>query len=216
MKIKNIVFDLGGVLIDLDGKESIRRFKEIGIADAGEWLDPYEQKGIFLELENGKADVATFCNQLCTYARRELSLEEITWAWLGFIVNVPQYKLDYLLKLREKYKVYLLSNTNPIIQEQWARTNKFSEACRPINDYFDKMYTSYEIGITKPNRGIFEYMLKDSGMNPSETLFIDDGARNIEVGISFGMQTYQPQNGEDWREAINDIITQSQRRVGTE
>jgi putative hydrolase of the HAD superfamily len=206
MKIKNIVFDLGGVLIDLDGKESIRRFEEIGISDAGEWLDPYEQKGIFLELENGKIDVATFCNQLCAHAGKALSFDEIVWAWLGFIVDVPQYKLDYLLKLRENNKVYLLSNTNPIIQEQWARTTNFSEAARPINDYFDKMYTSYEIGITKPNRGIFEYMLKDSGMLPSETLFIDDGARNIEVGISFGMHTYQPRNGEDWRKAVDDIL----------
>jgi putative hydrolase of the HAD superfamily len=207
MKIKNIVFDLGGVLIDLDGKESIRRFEEIGISNAGEWLDPYEQKGVFLELENGKADVAAFCNQLRAYAGKELSFEEIVWAWLGFVVDVPQYKLDYLLKLREKYKVYLLSNTNPIIQEQWARTTKFSVASRPINDYFDKMYASYEIGITKPDRKIFEYMFKDSGINPSETLFVDDGARNIEAGISFGMHTYQPRNGEDWRKAVDDILT---------
>jgi putative hydrolase of the HAD superfamily len=206
MKIKNIVFDLGGVIIDLDGEESIRRFKEIGITNAGEWLDPYEQKGVFLELENGKIDVATFCNQLRAYSGKDLSFEEIIWAWLGFVVDVPLYKLDYLLKLREKYNVYLLSNTNPIIQEQWARTSKFSEAGRPINDYFDKMYASYEVGITKPNRGIFEYMLGDSGMNPLETLFIDDGVKNIEAGISFGMHTYQPQNGENWIEAVDDII----------
>lgn len=204
--IKNIVFDLGGVIIDLDGMEAVRRFKEIGVKDAEELLDPYEQKGIFLELENGKIDVEAFCNSLRKHAGKELSFEEITWAWLGFVVDVPQSKLDYILTLREKYKIYLLSNTNPIIQEQWARTNKFSEAGRPINDYFDKMYTSYEVGVTKPDIRIFEFMLKDSGMNPAETLFVDDSAKNIEVGLSFGMHVYQPENGEDWREAIRKII----------
>jgi len=206
LTIENIVFDLGGVIIDLDSNEPIRRFKEIGIADADKLLDPYEQKGIFLALENGEIDVNTFCNQLRRHAGKELSFEDITWGWLGFIVHVPQYKLDYLLTLRAHYKVYLLSNTNPIIQEQWARTSTFSEAGQPINDYFDKMYTSYEVGVTKPDRRIFEFMLKDSGINPSKTLFVDDGSKNIDVGLSFGMHTYQPQNGEDWREAINGIL----------
>ncbi len=204
--IKNVVFDLGGVIIDLDANEPIRRYKQIGIKDADKLLDPYEQKGVFLELENGKIGVNEFCDQLRKYAGKDLTFEEITWAWLGFVIDVPQYKLDYILKLREKYKVYLLSNTNPVIQEQWARTSKFSTAGRPINDYFDKMYTSYEIGITKPDKGIFEFMIKDSGMIPSETLFVDDAAKNIEVGDSLGFETYQPQNKEDWRKAVDDLL----------
>lgn len=204
--IKNIVFDLGGVIVELDANEPIRRFKKIGVEDAEELLDPYEQKGIFLELENGKISVDEFCDKLRAHTGKELSFEEITWAWLGFIVDVPVYKLDYLLQLHKKYKVYLLSNTNPIMQEQWARTTKFSEAGHPINDYFDKMYTSYEVGITKPDPGIFEYMLTDSRMNPSETLFVDDGAKNIEIGKSLGMYVYQPKNGEDWRKPIEDVL----------
>lgn len=207
-KIKNIVFDLGGVLIELDHTQAVRRFKEIGVEDAEELLDPYEQKGIFLEVENGAITVEEYCQKLREHTGKELSYEEIKYAWLGFIVDVPQYKLDYLLKLRKQYNVYLLSNTNPIIQDGWARTKAFSSAGCPIGDYFDKMYTSYEVGVTKPDRKIFDFMIKDSGLVPSETLFVDDAKSNVEVGRSLGFQTYQPENGEDWREAVDKILNQ--------
>lgn len=207
-KIKNIVFDLGGVLIDLSHDQAVRRFEEIGVVDAAQLLDPYEQKGIFLEVENGMITADEYCQKLREHTGKDLSYEEIKHAWLGFIVDVPQYKLDHLLKLREHYNVYLLSNTNPIIQEGWARTDQFSAAGRPIGDYFDKMYTSYEVGVTKPDRKIFDYMIADSGLIPSETLFVDDAKSNMEVGRSLGFQTYQPANGEDWREAVDKILNQ--------
>lgn len=207
-KIKNIVFDLGGVLIDLSHDQAVRRFEEIGVVDAAQLLDPYEQKGIFLEVENGMITADEYCQKLREHTGKDLSYEEIKHAWLGFIVDVPQYKLDHLLKLREHYNVYLLSNTNPIIQEGWARTDQFSAAGRPIGDYFDKMYTSYEVGVTKPDRKIFDYMIADSGLIPSETLFVDDAKSNVEVGRSLGFQTYQPANGEDWREAVDKILIQ--------
>ena len=207
-KIKNIVFDLGGVLIDLSHDQAVRRFEEIGVVDAAQLLDPYEQKGIFLEVENGTITPDEYCQKLREHTGKDLSYEEIKHAWLGFIVDVPQYKLDHLLKLREHYNVYLLSNTNPIIQEGWARTDQFSAAGRPIGDYFDKMYTSYEVGVTKPDRKIFDYMIADSGLIPYETLFVDDAKSNVEVGRNLGFQAYQPANGEDWREAVDKILNQ--------
>lgn len=207
-KIKNIVFDLGGVLIDLSHDQAVRRFEEIGVVDAAQLLDPYEQKGIFLEVENGTITADEYCQKLREHTGKDLSYEEIKHAWLGFIVDVPQYKLDHLWKLREHYNVYLLSNTNPIIQKGWARTDQFSAAGRPIGDYFDKMYTSYEVGVTKPDRKIFDYMIADSGLIPSETLFVDDAKSNVEVGRNLGFQTYQPANGEDWREAVDKILNQ--------
>ncbi len=207
-KIRNIVFDLGGVLIELDHECAVRRFEEIGVEDARQLLDPYEQKGFFLEVENGTITADGFCRKLCEYTGKDLSYEAIRHAWLGFIVDTPQYKLDYLLNLREKYNVYLLSNTNPIIQEGWARTSEFTPAGHPIGVYFDKMYTSYEVGVTKPDAKIFEYMIRDSGLNPAETLFVDDGKSNIEIARQLGFVTYQPKNGEDWREVINKFLSE--------
>lgn len=203
--IKNIVFDLGGVIMDLDTDRAVQRFIEIGVADASELINAYQQKGVFLELEEGLADRKTFCSKLCEHTGKDITDEQAFYAWKGFIVDIPQYKLDYILNLRNNYKLYLLSNTNPFVLD-WARTPAFTEAGRPITAYFDKLYASYEVGITKPNREIFEFMLNDSGMIPSETLFIDDGKRNIEVANQMGILTYCPENKEDWRTAIDTIL----------
>lgn len=203
--IKNIVFDLGGVIMTIDRDQAVKRFEEIGVKDAEKLIDPYEQKGIFLEVENGDMTQEEFRKALSEYTGKELSLEEVRYGWMGFVVDVPQYKLDYILDLRKNYNVYLLSNTNPYIQD-WARSTRFSEAGRPINDYFDKMYASYELNMTKPDPEIFEYMLQDGNMNPDETLFIDDEKKNIEVATVLGIHTYQPQNDEDWRSVLDNII----------
>lgn len=204
-KIKNVVFDLGGVLIDLDFNRSLSRFKEIGVDDAEQLLDPYEQRGFFLDLENGKIDAETFDNLLRAHTGKALTKEEIRYAWMGFVSDVPQYKLDFLLELRKTHRVYLLSNTNPIIQS-WARSEAFTPAGRPISAYFDKMYASYEIGLTKPDPAIFKWMMADAPLIPAETLFVDDGPANIQTAQTLGFQTYQPGNGEDWREAVSFLI----------
>lgn len=206
MAIKNIVFDLGGVIAELDTQRPIDRFKEIGVADADKLLDPYEQKGLFLEFEQGKVDLPTFQERLSEHAGKKLTMDEIYYGWMGFMLDVPQYKLDYILELREKYKIYILSNTNPVIM-RWAKSSVFCMAGRPLTDYCDKIYASFEIGLTKPDKRIFEYMIKDSEIIPEETLFIDDSKRNVEAGASFGMLTYQPTNEEDWRDPITKILS---------
>lgn len=209
MAIKNIVFDLGGVIMDLDRSRAVRRFEEMGVKDAEELIDPYEQKGIFLEVENGQATAEEFRRKLSEHVGKELTMEQISYGWLGFIVGVPQYKLDYMLELRNRYTVHVLSNTNPFIMADWAKTPAFSEAGRPLTDYSENIYASYEVGVTKPDIRIFEYMLADSGMIPSETLFIDDGKSNVDVAASLGMHIYQPANKEDWREAITCILEEN-------
>lgn len=205
--IKNIVFDLGGVIIDLDRDRSVRRFKEIGVDNIEEMLDAYKQKGVFLELENGTADTEEFRGKLSEMIGKELTTEEISYGWYGFILDVPEYKLDYILELRKKYKVYILSNTNPIIMK-WAKSPDFSKAGLPITAYCDKLYASYEMKVTKPDPLIFDMMINDSGMLPSETLFVDDGKLNIEIGDKLGFITYQPSNKEDWREPIERILNE--------
>ncbi|MDF9831472.1 HAD superfamily hydrolase (TIGR01509 family) [Parabacteroides sp. PF5-6] len=205
MAIKNIVFDFGGVIVELDTQRPIDRFREIGVADAAELLDPYEQKGLFLEFEQGKVDLETFRQRLSAHAGKELTIDDIYYGWMGFMRDVPMYKLEYILALRARYKVYILSNTNPVIM-RWAKSPVFNPTGLPLTAYCEKIYASYEIGLTKPDPAIFEYMLRDAGMDPAETLFVDDSRRNVEVGASLGMKTYLPGNEEDWREAIGGLL----------
>lgn len=203
--IKNIVFDLGGVIIDLDRDRSVKRFKAVGVENIEQMLDAYEQKGVFLELENGTLDAEEFRLKLSRMIGKELTTEDVSYGWHGFILGIPEYKLEYILELRKRYKVYILSNTNPIILD-WAKSPAFSEAKQPITAYCDKVYASYEMKVTKPNPRVFELMIADSGMIPAETLFVDDGKLNVEAAGKLGFITYQPQNKEDWRQPLERIL----------
>ncbi len=196
--IKNIVFDLGGVIITLDYNEAVRRFLEVGVDNIEKLIDPYHQKGIFLQLEEGTMTREEFYDAVRSECGKNISDESIDYGWFGFIKEVPEYKLKMLEQLKGKYNLYLLSNTNPVIMS-WARTERFSPLGKSLDSYFDKLYLSYEIGVTKPHPKIFDFLVSDSGIIPSETLFIDDGVYNIEAGKALGMKTYQPANGEDFR-----------------
>ena len=204
-KIKNIVFDLGGVILTLDRNEAVRRFLATGLEQAEDLLDPYHQKGIFLDLEEGKLSREGFYQAIRQISGKPIANEAIDYGWLGFIKEVPESKLDLLDALRKDYHLYLLSNTNPIIMD-WATSPLFSSRKKPLNQYFDNMYLSYKIGFTKPDLRIYQYMLHDSGIAPRETLFIDDGAANVEAGKSLGMVTYQPENGENFSNVIYKML----------
>ena len=197
-KIKNIIFDLGGVILTLDRSEAVRRFESIGLDCAEELLDPYHQKGIFLDFEEGKLSDIEFYDEVRKLAGKSISDEDIIYSWLGFIQDTPAYKLEMLEELKKSYNLYLLSNTNPAIMS-WASSPQFSEKGKCLDEYFNKLYLSYKIKMTKPHSKIYEYLIQDAGIIPSETLFIDDGTANIEAGKALGMRVFQPKNGEDFR-----------------
>lgn len=203
--IKNLVFDFGGVIVDLDKDNAIRQFKEIGVHNIEDYIGLYAQQGIFLEVEDGTIDEVTFCRNLSMLIDKELTFEEVKNAWLAFIVGLDESKLDYIESLKNKYNLYILSNTNPFIQS-WAQSSDFSSKERPLNDYFKKIYASYEMGYIKPNRKIFELMVEDAHLIPSETLFIDDGESNITIAKEMGFKTYLAKNKEDWKDSISKIL----------
>ena len=201
--IKNIVFDFGGVIADIDRDRAVASFVRIGLKDANTRLDKYQQTGIFQALEEGKISTDMFQAELEKLCMRPLTWEEIQQAWLGFMINVDERRLQLLENLKKTgYKLYILSNTNPYVMG-WACSEKFTSLHKPLTHYFDKLYLSYEIGCTKPEKAIFKYVLSDSCMHPAETLFVDDGAANIAMGKSLGLHTFQPTNGTDWR---NDFL----------
>jgi len=202
--IKNIVFDFGGVIVDVSRTQAVKRFEEIGVDRADELLGVYKQDGIFLALEEGTLSRENFYAELRKPAgKNHITDEQIDYGWFGFILPIVQGRIDFLLELRKKYKLYLLSNTNPIIMG-WARSSRFSPAGKPLDDYFDKLYLSYQLGVIKPDKRIFEKMIEDSGMNPAETLFVDDGQANIEAAAKLGFKTCRPKEGEDYRIFFND------------
>ena len=204
--IKNIVFDFGGVIADIDRDKAVQAFVKLGLKDAETRLDKYHQTGMFQELEEGKLSADGFREKLGELCGRELSAEETRQAWLGFFTGGDVHKLDYILELRKSYRVYILSNTNPYVMS-WACSPEFSSQGKSLADYCDKLYLSYQLGCTKPDKGIFYHMLEDSGMVPSETLFVDDGDSNVRIGKELGMHTFKPKNGVDWREELSRLLS---------
>lgn len=204
--IKNIVFDFGGVIADISRNQAVQAFLELGLKDADTRLDKYHQTGIFQELEEGKLSADAYREELGKLCGRELTEAETRRAWLGFFVGVDSRKLEYLLELRKNYRVYILSNTNPFVMS-WARSPEFSQAGKPLDDYCEKLYLSYQIGYTKPARQIFDFMVEDSGILPAETMFVDDGAANVGIGKELGFKTFQPANGSDWRGELSTLLS---------
>lgn len=204
-KIKNIAFDLGGVVLALSYEQAVARFEEIGLRDARHHLDAFEQKGIFGDLEAGRISAETFRKELSLLVGRTLSHDECYYAWHGYVDHVPARNLEALLSLRGRgYQVCLLSNTNPFMME-WANRD-FDGQGHPISYFFDAMYLSYQCGVMKPNREIFEMMLRGQQAQPEETLFVDDGQRNVEAA-ALGMHTLHPQNNEDWILPLEQLLT---------
>jgi putative hydrolase of the HAD superfamily len=196
--IKNLLFDFGGVIVGLDKSAAVKRFKEIGANSIEDYLNEFRQTGIFLELEEGKISLDEFHNKFRDTFGENISDEEIDSGWMSFLTYIPEYKLELLDQLRKTYKVYLLSNTNPVISK-WAHSKEFSPSGRPIDSYFDKCYLSFEIGCAKPEAGIYEFVISDSGINPSETLFFDDGQSNLDAAAKFGFKTRLVNQEEDLR-----------------
>lgn len=203
--IKNIIFDFGGVIVTLDPKQAVERFASLGLPNASSHLDAYTQTGIFGALEEGRIDCETFRRSLSELCLREVTHEECKWAWLGYAKEVPQRNIEALKELKCRgYRLIMLSNTNPYMMS-WALSNDFSkglDTCcsdgRGAGEYFDSAYLSYEVGCMKPDERFFSHVLETEGIVPAETLFLDDGKRNVEAAERLGIHTIMPANGEDW------------------
>ena len=204
--IRNIAFDLGGVVIALSYEQAVKRFEEIGLSDARKHLDAFCQQGIFGDLEKGVITPEEFRTEISRLVGRKLSHDECRYAWHGYVEAVPQRNLQMLLRLRQLgYKVCLLSNTNPYMM-QWAMSNEFDGNGHSIEHYFDHLYLSYQCKQMKPSPEIFRMMLEGQQSSPEETLFIDDGQKNIEAAKALGIQTLFPKNNEDWTKQLAKLL----------
>ncbi|SHK92483.1 HAD family hydrolase [Xylanibacter ruminicola] len=205
-KIKNIAFDLGGVVIALSYEQAVKRFEEIGLKDARQHLDAFHQHGIFGDLEQGLITAEEFRIELSKLIGKEIIYKECLHAWHGYVEYVPQKNLQMLLKLRQLgYKVCLLSNTNPYMM-QWAMSNEFDGQGHSLEYYFDHLYLSYQCKHMKPSPEIFQMMLDGQQASAEETLFIDDGKKNIEAAEALGMKTLFPENNKDWTEPLAKML----------
>ena len=187
-------------------EEAIKRFKSIGLKNVENYLNPYTQTDIFGDIEEGKISAEQFRAKLSELIGKEVTYEECKFAWLGYRQDVPLRNLDILRKLKAQgYKLILLSNTNPFMMS-WGLSGEFDGNGNSLESYFDSLYLSYKLGVMKPNKKIFQYIIDKEKIQPGESLFIDDGERNINAARLLGFKTLCPINGEDWTKELIELL----------
>ena len=187
--IKNIIFDLGGVFMNLDFHITERAFINLGITEFPTLFTQHHANELFEQLETGKISPRVFYEAFRQSTQSQLSDEQIKTAWNALLLDFPVERLDWLDKIRLKYNVYLFSNTNLIHYEAFMQIFTKSTGQPDLNRYFIKAYYSHELGLRKPYVASFKKILEVKKLEAAETLFIDDTAKNIEGAQQTGMQT---------------------------
>ena len=186
--ITTLIFDFGGVLINLDRQRCIDAFEQLGLHDIGRLIDNYAQAGIFAQLENGDITTDEFHNGVRQIVGKSIDDHDIDAALNAFLLDIPDAKLALLRELHRHFRLLLLSNTNAIHFPHSVQTQIAAKGYQ-LDQLIDKCYLSYEIHLSKPQPEIFRFLLDTEQLDPAECLFFDDSARNIETAKALGFNT---------------------------
>lgn len=200
--IKNIIFDLGGVLLDISMENAMRELGKIGFdmkavmekqkamgGDGGSTMcEGVSAVGFLDDYSKGLIPTEEFMKMLQANCQPGTTLEETENAWNACLFTIPQHKMDMIRELHKEYNIYMLSNTNDA-HWKWIVENSFPDDVDSYTD-FDKIFLSQEMHMAKPNADIFEQVLKEIGAKAEECLFIDDTSKNTEVAAKMGFKTY--------------------------
>ncbi|RYD57630.1 MAG: HAD family phosphatase [Sphingobacteriales bacterium] len=192
--IRHILFDLGGVLLNLDYSRTEQAFRDLGIENFDEMFSQLKQTPLFDELETGKIGKADFVAGLRSAAGIEVSDEDLLKAWNAMLLDFPLRRLQLLQQLRLHYDLLLLSNTNEVHEEAFNLILNQAHGLS-IGMLFDKVYLSHRIGMHKPDAAVFEHILNENGLKAEHTLFIDDSPQHIETAKRLGIQTIWLEKG---------------------
>jgi FMN phosphatase YigB (HAD superfamily) len=195
MIIKNIIFDLGGVIIDIDYKRTIEAFRKLGAVDIDIVYSQSKQDSLFDEFETGKINSKHFREQLQNKLGIIVTDVEFDFAWNAMLLDLPLERLMFTKSLRGNYHVSLFSNTNDIHLREVFQICSRQNGVNNFGSFFDKEYYSHVFGKRKPNKDAFLAILEENGWQASETLFVDDSPQHILGAQEAGLQTIHITSG---------------------
>jgi glucose-1-phosphatase len=193
--IKHIIFDLGGVLINLDYSLTEQAFIDAGIENFPVLYSQLQQTPLFDNWEMGLIDRQEFITSMQKASAISITDAQITTAWNAMLLDFPVRRLQILQQLALYYDLFLLSNTNEIHEEAFNKILMDAHGIPNIGVFFDKVYLSHRLGLRKPMKEIFERVLTENGLKPAETLFIDDSPQHIAAAKELGIQTIYLEKG---------------------
>lgn len=189
-KIKNIILDYGNVIFMIDFAKSQEAFTQLGIAGSGEIFAHHGQIALFDNFDKGEISSAEFREGIRTLTHNfNLSDAEIDQAWNALLIGVPQGKHELLIKMKDKYRTFLLSNNNAI---HYRYCMQHIQDVYGVSDnavFFEKTYYSHLMGMRKPDLEIFTKVLEEGGLIPEETLFVDDSPQHLKAAAVLGIRT---------------------------
>ena len=202
--IDNIIFDLGNVILNIDYQNTIDAFEKIGVPDASIFYSKSSQLNIFNQLETGRISKQNFILEIQKFVPKA-SASQIINAWNAILQDLPNERIEILKDIKDKFSIFLLSNTNTIHIEKII--DKLGEKkYEEFYNLFDKVYYSHEVKLRKPNADIFKLVIKENCLSIKNTLFIDDSIQHIESAKKIGLKTYHLDGTETLESIFPDII----------
>lgn len=204
-KIKNIIFDYGGILTGFDREGCINAFNNLKAYSVAQYVVDKRQEDLFYDLETGSISVHEFCDEARRISGSKASDKELSDAWAVLLAGVPADKVNLLEELSKKYNLYMLSNTNSI---HWDYSQKkiFPEAGMDMDRLFKRVFLSYEMHLMKPSQDIFKKVIEDAGLNAEETVFIDDSDSNCSSAESVGLNAIHAPRGNEWMDIVKELL----------
>jgi putative hydrolase of the HAD superfamily len=205
-EIKSIIFDLGGVILNLNYSKTVDEFKKIGVLNFKEFYSQKKQTLLFDDFEKGKIKPEDFISSF--KESENLKIKEIDFinAWNAMLLEIPVEKLEFIENLKKNYKIILLSNTNEIHIKKFEDDLKKNNMLEQFYKCFDKIYYSSRMGKRKPEENCFNQVLEENGLIAENTLFIDDSVQHIEGAKKAGIKTFHLEKNKSILDLVPDII----------
>jgi len=185
--ISTIIFDLGGVIMDIDVRQTFQAFSKLGAKDIQENFGHGFAASFFSDHEAGRISDEEFLGEIKKLLSGEVSNEAVIDAWNALLLRFPPERIELIQSLKSKYRLFLFSNTNAIHYDKFSEIYLHAFSSR-LEDLFEKAYYSHSLGHRKPDRSGFDVIIRENGLDPKQTLFVDDALINVEGAIKAGLK----------------------------
>jgi glucose-1-phosphatase len=195
-KIEAIIFDLGGVILDIDINGTFDKFKKLGIGSGQEGLKTIKTDSTFMLFETGKISADEFRNRVRMVSEKDFSNQEFDKVWNSLILAFPEPNIRLLEEVKNKYRTFLMSNTNALHLTYYSKMLYDNFGYNSLDELFEKAYFSHTSGMRKPDAEFFKYIINENQLKPETTLFVDDFEENIASAEALGLKTYHITDGK--------------------
>ena len=204
-QIKNIIFDLGGVIINLDIPKTISEFNKLSNQPFESIYNQLQQTPVFDLFDKGQITEKDFFVELKKALQNDVTDEELLFAWNAMLLDFPKHRLELLSKLKPNYRLFLLSNTNESHVLEFEKTLVASHGHQNLEPFFEKVYYSCRMNQRKPNADIFESVLNENNLIAEETLFIDDSPQHVEGALTLGIKAMLLEKNNEVEDLLKEL-----------